>query len=134
MADRVARAIKAEPEKQSVNGAAKAAPRFIEEQASATPFELKYPLEWDGQEYRRVEFRRLKGKDFSRFRTLSAVGVSEDEVTLSLITGLPVEVVQALDADDYLELIEKSQDFIPARFREAAASGPASETGQNTPE
>ena len=63
-----------------------------------------------------------------------SVGASEDEATLSLISGLPVEVIQALDADDYLDLIEKSQDFIPARFREAAASGPASETGQNSPE
>jgi Phage tail assembly chaperone proteins, E, or 41 or 14 len=134
MTDRVARAIKPEPEKQTVNGAAKAAPRFLDERAEIEPLPLKFPLEWDGQEYRQVELRRLKGKDFSKFRCLVAVGVSEDEATLSLISGLPVEVIQALDADDYLELIEKSQDFIPARFRQAAESGPASETGQNTQE
>ncbi len=92
MADRVARAIKAEPEKQTVNGAAKAAPRFIGETTEATVLELKFPLEWDGQEYRQVELRRLKGKDFSKFRSFGAFiflcGLSHLTMVLTLFSGV----------------------------------------------
>ena len=87
MADKVTRAIKAEPEKQTVNGAAKAAPRFIDEQARKIRVAADSSSRSSGTATNivEVELHRLKGKDFSKFRTLVAVGVSEDEATLSLI-------------------------------------------------
>ncbi len=80
---------------------------------------LKYPIAFLGQEHVTVELRRLKGRDFSRMRRLTAAGVSEDEAMLAIISGLPVEVIQELDGGNYLSLLEAAKGFIPARFRES---------------
>ena len=137
MSDKIMRAIKQPVSAPipTVEATDKAAPRFIGSgpaQISAT-FELEYPLEWMGTAYHSVELHRLKGKDFSRMRRLTMSGIGEDEAMLHVISGLPIEVIQELDADDYFRLLESSAGFIPGRFRETAESGPDSESGQDMP-
>ena len=85
---------------------------------------LKYPIAFLGQEHVTVELRRLKGRDFSRMRRLTAAGVSEDEAMLAIISGLPVEVIQELDGGDYLSLLEATKGFIPARSGRWRRAGP----------
>ena len=81
-----------------------------------------------------LSLTRLKGRDFENFALLSQVGVPHSIIFMSMITGMPIQVVQELDADDWLDLAELIKDFIPARFiQEAMASGPDSQTGQDTP-
>ena len=53
---------------------------------------------------------------------------------ITLITGLPIEIIQELDGDDYLSLLQAAKGFIPARFREMAASGQDLENGPDTQE
>ena len=134
--DKITRAVK--PHTMTLHEtdvATSSAPQFIgsgPENRQVT-IELRYPIGWDGQEYRIVELCRLKGRDFSRMRRLTAAGVGEDEAMLAIISGLPVEVIQELDGDDYLSLLEAAKGFIPARFQQMAESGPDSERGQDTP-
>ena len=133
--DKITRAVKPHtPTLHEPNVASSSAPRFIGSGPGnrQVAIELIYPIGWDGREYRVVELCRLKGRDFSRMRRLTAAGVGEDEAMLAIISGLPVEVIQELDGDDYLALLEAARDFIPARFREMAESGPNSESGQDT--
>ena len=67
-------------------------------------------------------------------RRLTQSGVGDDEAMITLITGLPIEIIQELDGDDYLSLLQAAKGFIPARFREMAASGQDSENGPDTQE
>lgn len=133
---KVTRAIKPEAAAaiaKIVEGAApKAAPTFLVSVETKT-YDLKFPLAYDGKEYRNLTLSRLKGRDFENFALLSQMGVPHSVIFMSMITGMPIEVVQELDADDWLELAELIKDFIPARFLQEAAmaSGPDSQTGQD---
>ena len=134
--DKITRAVKPHtPTLHEPNVASSLAPRFIGSGPGnrQVAIELRFPIGWDGQEYRVVELCRLKGRDFSRMRRLTAAGVGDDEAMLAIISGLPIEVIQELDGDDYLALLEAARDFIPARFQPTAESGLASESGRDTP-
>lgn len=128
--DRVTRAIKPNDAPKTEEGAASAAPRFLESQEAIT-HDLQFPIEWQGIEYRTVEFRRLKGVDFTTFAEMQAKKIPESVGLLSLVTGLPTKVVEFMDGDDFLDLTEKMKDFLPARFQPAKQR--ASTTGRNTP-
>ncbi|QPC87148.1 hypothetical protein GA830_10640 [Mesorhizobium sp. NBSH29] len=132
MTDRIARAIK-QPQTQIPEGAAqKAAPRFLVPTTEKT-YDLKYPLEWEGVEYRQLAFKRLKGKDFKKFSMLMQMGADEGASLISLVAGIPVEIAQELDGEDFINVLLETRDFMPARFQEAM-SGQTSETGLATQE
>lgn len=131
METKVTRAIKPAELPTKVEGAAaKVAPRFLVPQVTKS-HALKFPIEWDGVEYREVALSRLKGADFEKYAALVRMGVDHTTIFTSLVTRLPVEIVQSLDADDFFDLMELVKDFIPARFLETE-SGPHSETGPAT--
>ena len=98
------------------------APEFIGE-VEHDSYPLKHPLKWNGQEYREVEFAPLRGSAFHKLKLVGPV-VGEDAAMVHLVTGLPVEIVQALHADDYVEVLERIPPFIPARFLEGTGSAP----------
>ena len=79
---------------------------------------LRYPVEFDGIVYERLIVRKLVGRDLQSLTKLPDVG--EAAVLASLMTGAPVELIEALDADDYVSLSEACQDFLPRRLREAS--------------
>jgi hypothetical protein len=129
--DKVVKAVKPESVVNSGEAAQKAAPRFLEGTPPASDtYPLKFPMEFDGQEYRSVTLSPLKGKHFKKMRLLIGMGVDPDDAILALVTGLPVEVLGELDGDDYTEVAERAVTFIPARFR--TGSEPDSETGLDT--
>jgi hypothetical protein len=79
--------------------------------------DLAVPVEFDGTLYERVSIRRLKGRDFLKLQQMAG---DEDVALLSIVTALPQEVIAELDADDFVNLSEAAQDFLPRRLREAA--------------
>jgi len=90
--------------------------------------ELEYPVDYDGTVYETLTLKRLRGSDFSALANMKG---DEEEVALAvLMTGAPREVIKALDGDDFVELQEAVQAFLPRKLRMAA--GQLSETGQNT--
>jgi len=103
------------PTAASAESSPKPAPRYLTD-LETDSYDLKYPIEWDGVEYRQVVFAPLKGGDILKFRNMALV-LDEDMVAIHLITGLPVEVAQFLMADDYVEVLERSVPFVPAKFQ-----------------
>lgn len=90
--------------------------------------ELEYPVEYDGTVYETLTLKRLRGSDFS---ALAGMKGDEEEVALAvLMTGAPREVIKALDGDDFVELQEAVQAFLPRKLRMVAEQ--LSGTGQNT--
>lgn len=90
--------------------------------------ELEYPVEYDGVLYETLTLKRLRGSDFSAMANMKG---DEEEVALAvLMTGAPREVIKALDGDDFVELQEAVQAFLPRKLRMAAAQ--LSGTGPNT--
>lgn len=96
------------------------APVFLNEPKPET-FPFTHPLSWNGEEYREARFHPMCGGDFSKLKLMAPV-VGEDIAMIHLVTKLPVEVVQALHGDDYVEVAERIGPFLPARLREAAES------------
>lgn len=85
---------------------------------------LLVPVQWDGVTYSTVNFRRLKGKDYIALQT------NADASVLSLVTGLPSEVIAEIDGEDFERLAEVAQDFLPPRLR--AALGMISDDGRSS--
>lgn len=89
---------------------------------------LEFPVEYDGKLYEELTVRRINGKDFS---AMSAFDGNKESVLLaSLMTSAPVEVIEALDGDDFVELQEAVEAFLPRKLRQMAEQ--ISGTGPNT--
>lgn len=122
MADQIIKAAKLDANgKPIADGAAPAAPaspkgpvrHLRANDTRSVP--LQWPLEYDGQEYHELVFRRLTGRDFAKLQKAQQSGESsEDMMMVSVMTGAPIPVLDALDAEDYLEVIKALQDFLPA--------------------
>lgn len=137
---------------EQIEGAApKAAPRFIGKGEREKKIPLEFPLEYDDVEYHDLTIRRLQGKDFSRIELLAAT-FDEQTALMHLMTGAPIAVIKSLDGEDFVNVAEAMDPFVPARWKEmaeaerekaeqAAAEKAAkaakeltSETGENTPQ
>lgn len=95
---------------------------------SEKTIELKIPVQFDGITHTSISIRRLKGADFARLKKITG---DEDTGLLGLITDCPPQVLQELDADDYLRLAEEARPFLPLSLLEEAA--PTSANGQDSP-
>ena len=144
MADKITRAIKPDAPATATaipEGAAQtAAPRFLGNEkvvGHTDSYPLRFPMEFAGSEYRTVTFRRPKGKSFKKMRRLIAMGVDVEDAMLAIVTDLPIEMVDEMDGEDFIEVSQRAKPFIPARFLPSETddeeSGPDSPTGQNTP-
>lgn len=89
---------------------------------------LTCTVEYDGKVYDQLVVRRLRGGDFRKLAELSEAG--EDIAIAALMTGVPVEVIEALDGDDYVEIQGLVRDFLPRKLQMLAEQ--LSATGQNT--
>lgn len=83
---------------------------------------LEWPLEVDGARIDRIELRRLTGAEMVALQDLVARENFADHDLFALVCDVSPEVIRALDEDDWIALREKALDFLPRRFREAAAS------------
>lgn len=77
---------------------------------------LTVPVEHKGKTYSAISLRRLKGRDFV---TLQRLGDDEDMGLLTAISDAPREVLEELDADDFVNLTESARDFLPQKLKEA---------------
>lgn len=92
---------------------------------------LQWPIEHDGRVIDSVEICRLTGADFKRIARITP-GEDETDVMLSLMTGLPVEVFGDIDADDFDNLVEAAEGFLPRKIRRAIR--PTGDTGAASPQ
>jgi len=75
---------------------------------------LSYPVEYDGIEYTTITVRRMTGAEVSAFYTADG-----DEKRLPMF-DCPIEVIEALDADDAENVSKAVIDFLPRSMRAAA--------------
>jgi len=116
-------------------------------------FTLKYPITHDGKIYNSVFLNRMTGKVFMKLqRDLQAINqIPESEVEkreeesestqfklYAAIAGVPLAVMEMMDADDFIELAETAADFLPQKFleqvQEAAMEKVKSDTSSSVPE
>lgn len=76
---------------------------------------LKYPLEIEGGLVTSLTFKRAKIKNLQAIQKAAEDG---DEllatiVTISELTGLSLDAVREIDAEDLIELAGKVADFLP---------------------
>lgn len=79
---------------------------------------LTVPVSCEGVTYTEISIRRLKGRDFIRLQQMEG---NEDVSLLAIATGLPAAVIEELDGDDFVQISEMAQDFLPRGLRQAAA-------------
>ncbi len=99
--------------------AAPAAPRFKNPSASLT-VPLEFPLEYDGKDYDALTVSRLRGIHFAVMKDLKGKHTDET-VLLHCMTGAPVAVIEALDVDDYSEVLSASQGFMSQKLMDLGA-------------
>lgn len=83
--------------------------------SNTTPVALAVPVEWQGQKIAEVSVRRPKVKDLRAIEAASR-GQSQLDQGASMIaqlTGLPVEAVDELDAQDFTAISEVIAGFFP---------------------
>lgn len=117
------------------NGAAKpkaAAPVYTRKDARTKTIKLEWPLEYDGVTYTEVTARRLTGKDILSVRKLAASGGDMETAMFAMVCDIPVEVIEALDAQDVMRVVEAAQDFLPQESE--SESEQTTSTGTNTPQ
>jgi hypothetical protein len=78
---------------------------------------LAWPIQLGDQRIDTLTVRRLTGRDFSRLTRLPEG--DESAALAALMTDQPIDVISALDADDFANLTEACQDFLPSRMRAA---------------
>lgn len=78
---------------------------------------LTWPVQIGDQRIDTLTIRRLTGRDFGRLTRLPEG--DESTALAALMTDQPIDVIAALDADDFANLTEACQDFLPSLMRAA---------------
>lgn len=75
---------------------------------------LKYPVTHDGKEVAQVTVRRPKVKDIRKIEENPDISdVDRGALMIAQLCDLPVEVVDEMDAEDFMALSEASSAFLP---------------------
>ncbi|MBN9022527.1 MAG: phage tail assembly protein [Rhizobiales bacterium] len=85
---------------------------------------LTQPIAWDGKTVTEVQVRRPKVKDLRAMEqdnSVNATQIDQGVAMAALLTELPVEIIDEMDAVDFAALSEVIAGFLP--------EGPAPATG-----
>lgn len=95
---------------------------FVNEEGRTGFVDLDYPMMVDGEVLERVNIARLRGAQVKELQAkIDADDGLDTRSILDLFCDQPIEVIEALDEDDYYAVIEKVTDFLPKTLREALA-------------
>jgi len=72
---------------------------------------LKYPVKDKDREIREVEFKRLKGRDLVESEKLAGE-IERSAFLIAKATGLSMETVLEMDAEDFSALSQKVAHFL----------------------
>ena len=73
---------------------------------------LEYPVEFDGKTYGEITIRRMTGTEV-------AAWLNDAAAVMPPMFNCPVDVIDALDADDAFTVKEAMNDFLPRKMRAA---------------
>lgn len=77
---------------------------------------LTYPVEFDGRLYETIRIRRITGGQVADYMDR----LQQGERIMPPVVECPVEVYEAMDADDQDMVDEAAMDFLPRRLKAAA--------------
>ena len=90
--------------------------------SGGAPRETSVPLSWpllvDGVEVGAIIVRRLTGGEIAALAERQGTSEMDNATFLATFTDQPVEVMNALDADDLDAISEQVKVFLPRRIRE----------------
>lgn len=87
---------------------------FLGDDVRSVTIPLKHPFSFGGVEYRELTAQRLRGKSILRLKKLANAGETRmEELIYALICDVPIEVIESLDGDDFVEVASKTVDFLP---------------------
>lgn len=96
--------------------------------ATQIEFPLTYPITHDGKIYNSVFINRIKGKTLLEMnRTMQSSPESADFALYAAMCGVPIGVIEEMDADDFIDMTEVAKPFLPRKFRELSDPAPESE-------
>lgn len=101
--------------------------RIVNPEGRSKLVALQFPVEFDGKVWSAIEVRRCTGAEIKTY--FEQMGSGGDFV-LPPVIQCPMEVWEALDADDQFFVDEEAQAFMPRRLK--AAVELLSGTGGNT--
>lgn len=99
--------------------------RIVSDKPRERMVPLEYPVEFDGVTYDTIRIRRVSGKQMADF--FESVRSTEGNV-MPPVVDCPVEVWDALDADDQFTIDQEAADFMPKRLKDAMAPAAGGET------
>lgn len=77
---------------------------------------LTYPVEFDGRLYEVINIRRITGGEVADYTDR----LQQRERLMPPVVDCPVEVYEAMDADDQFFVDEAAMDFLPRQLKVAA--------------
>lgn len=77
---------------------------------------LTYPVEFDGRLYESITIRRITGGEVAGYMDR----LQQGERIMPPVVDCPVDVYEAMDADDQDLVDEAAMDFLPRRLKAAA--------------
>jgi len=101
--------------------------RFVNMEGRSKRIPLQYPFELDGVLWEEVEIRRCTGSEITAYVNDMVAG---GDFVLPPVIQCPIEVWNAMDADDQFTVDEAAKAFMPRRLK--AAVELLSGTGANT--
>lgn len=82
---------------------------------------LEYPVEFAGTLYETIHVRRVTGQQIAEFsNAMREAAQSGKELPIPPVIDCPLEVWNALDADDQAAVDEAAQAFMPRRLKAVA--------------
>jgi hypothetical protein len=91
-------------------------------------FSLQFPVTHDGKIYNSLFINRIKGKTLLEMnRTMQSNPEAADFALYAAMCGVPVGVIEEMDADDFIDMTEVAKPFLPRKFRELSGQDQASE-------
>lgn len=91
------------------------AARIVTDKTTSKIVPLEWPVEFDGKVYHQIRVHRVTGKEMRDF--MEKVRAGADNV-LPPMVDCPLEVWEALDADDQFAIDQAAAEFMPRRLKD----------------
>ena len=114
------------PEQPDAEPAPKSEPRFITDRVRSKFIALEWPVEFDGKVYHQIRVHRVTGREMTTF--MEKIREGADDV-LPPMVDCPLEVWNALDADDQFAIDQAATEFMPRRLKDLQSAVATLDTG-----
>lgn len=97
------------------------AAKFVNEEGRSRLVPLEYPVDFNGRLYSEIKVHRVTGGEMDAYMKSLQAGA----VSLPPVIDCPIEVWDAMDADDQLAVDRAADAFMPRRLKALMKSAPA---------